>query len=191
MITRYNRGKTVRRFQIGDIVTVKIPSKDLLRKSVPGRLFALITDMKWSKYQLQTKADILNNYLPAKELGAVNQDLLNIYASEITAANKTTKISLRQAARDGLTGPVLIRCGCKKLPCGKHCKCVRNNVKCSRFCHGNNSDPACCSNNAAGVGFNQRQLLDVTLDLDHQQQQEEEGEEEEKGEEEEEEEEEE
>jgi len=36
-----------------------------------------------------------------------------------------------------------------------------------------NSDPARCSNNAAGVDFNQRQLFDVTLDLDQQEEKEE------------------
>ena len=52
MTTRYNRGKTVRVFQIGDVVTVKIPAADNPGKGASPRLFALINDKRRSKYEV-------------------------------------------------------------------------------------------------------------------------------------------
>jgi hypothetical protein len=78
----------------------------------------LVVDKRGGRYQLQTKASILDNYLPANDLGSLEQRLAQIYAAEISSANRTTKISLRSAAREGRLGQEYIPCGCKKVPCG-------------------------------------------------------------------------
>ena len=147
-------------FQIGDVVTVKIPTIDNPGKGAPPRLFALINDKRRSKYEVQTKSDIIDTLLPTGKLRSVDQALKSVYASEIVAANNTKKVSLRHAARGGVAGPKYIFCGYKKMPCGSNCRCKKNNVKCTTYCHGRNAD-ADCSNNATGVAFNQKALINA------------------------------
>src|SRR5271170_2115688 len=53
-------------------------------------------------------------------------------------------------------------------------KCKRNKIECSRFCHGRNSDPNCCNNNAVGVEFNQRQMINNHEESEHEEEEEEE-----------------
>ena len=118
METRYNRDKTTNVFQIGDVITVRIPPADDPSKGAPPRLFALVCDKRRNKYEVQTVAGIINTLLPAKELGPVNENLKNHYASDINASNCTKKVTLRHAARGGVTGPEYVFCNCKKMPCG-------------------------------------------------------------------------
>ena len=46
------------------------------------------------------------------------------------------------------------------MPCGSNCWCKKNNVKCTTYCYGRNAD-ADCSNNATGVAFNQKALINA------------------------------
>ena len=52
------------------------------------------------------------------------------------------KITLHKAARDNSTALFMsIRCSCKDK-CTGNCKCIKNNVECSVYCH-NNADFVC------------------------------------------------
>ena len=159
MLLRHNRGKRVHHFEKGDVTTLKIPAKDHPGKGAPPRLFAIIAEVKHRGYILQTKAGILNHTYPANALGVVNQDLAHIYAAEIHAANKITKVSLRLAAREGHVGPAYITCNCRTMPCGNRCRCKRLGVKCTIYCHGRQELD--CPNNAVGTAYHQKALINV------------------------------
>lgn len=161
MVLRHSRGKRVHQFEEGDVVTVKISTKDYPGHGAPPRLFALIKERKHRGFVLQTKAGILDCLQHASNLGVVNQTLIGIYAAEIHAANNTRKVTLRHAAREGRMGPELIACGCKTMPCGGRCRCKRAGVQCTIYCHGR--DRPECPNNATGPAFTQKALIDPTV----------------------------
>lgn len=136
--------------------------KDQPKKGGARRLYAIIIDKRGNSYQPQTKSGVIDRFMPANDPGSLDQRLAQMYASEISSANKTSKISLQGAARDGQTGKEYIYCSCKKMPCGNRCKCLRNKVKCTRFCHGQRGgESGACKNDAPGTEYITRAMITI------------------------------
>jgi hypothetical protein len=150
MIRRYNKGKKVRVWENGEIVTVKIPKQDR-PAGTHNKLFARILQRKRQNYQLQTRCGVINKYVGCRQLGWVNPALYDVYSSDL--GNNITKISMRTAARDGRVGAERHCCTCKKMPCGNRCGCVKQGVQCTIYCHGRTRDHVDCPHNAQGPAY--------------------------------------
>ena len=132
MAYKYIKKHNIQHFDIGAIVSLKVPRED--RASTDNkRLFAHILDEPYShRYKVITLSGIIKRLIPTKELGVVEQALW----SDIIIPDSTKEVTLALAAREASTSArVGVSCQCKGDCNTKRCRCYREGKQCSVHCH--------------------------------------------------------
>ena len=82
---------------------------------------------------------------PVNQLLRVPQDSESLAAAELLHAPSDTRTTLKTVAAANTNGDkVAVKCNCKKDCSSGRCKCIKNAVGCSVYCHGN--DDRDCGN---------------------------------------------
>ncbi|KFZ02547.1 hypothetical protein V500_00123, partial [Pseudogymnoascus sp. VKM F-4518 (FW-2643)] len=99
MIRKYTKKHDIQHFDIGAIVSIKVPRED--RTSTDNkRLFARILEEPYlHRYQVLTLSGIIQRLIPTKSLGVVEQALW----SDILIPTSTKQVTLGLAAREAST----------------------------------------------------------------------------------------
>jgi hypothetical protein len=111
MAQKYSKKHNIQHFDIGDIVSLKVPRED--RTSTDNRrLFGQILEEPYSyRYKVLTCSGIIKRLIPTKELGIVATALW----SDINIPKTTKEVTLGLAAREASTSArVGISCQCKR-----------------------------------------------------------------------------
>jgi hypothetical protein len=138
MMQKYSKRHDIQHFDIGAIVSIKVPRED--RTSTDNkRLFARILEEPYPhRYQVITLSGIIQRLIPTKSLQAVEQALW----SDITIPTSLKQVTLALAAREASTSVrVGISCQCKGHCSTKRCRCYKEVKECSVHCH--NDDHNC------------------------------------------------
>jgi hypothetical protein len=132
MVQKYSKKHNIQYFDIGDIVSLKVPRED--RTSTDNRrLFGRILEELYSyKYKVLTCSGIIKRLIPTKELGIVATALW----SDINIPKTTKEVTLGLVAREA---SISARVGISyqyKGPCNtKRCKCYKENKQYSIYCY--------------------------------------------------------
>ncbi|KFY99256.1 hypothetical protein V500_01428 [Pseudogymnoascus sp. VKM F-4518 (FW-2643)] len=99
MIRKYTKKHDIQHFDIGAIVSIKVPRED--RTSTDNkRLFARILEEPYPhRYRVLTLSGIIQRLMPTKSLGLVEQALW----ADILIPTSTKQVTLRRAAREAST----------------------------------------------------------------------------------------
>ena len=136
MSQHYNSSKKIKtcRFNVGDGVTVRVPSKDrgpCDMQRVPGVVMKATNGF----YKIHTQFGVLTTRYRTDELekSAVKVVDVNGWESDDT-------LTLREAARrfNNRETEVAV-CQCKSKCLTKRCKCFKEGLKCTSRCHSGNS----------------------------------------------------
>lgn len=123
-------------YQENDIVTLRIPKED--RAATDNhRVVVMIKSIPHEgRHQIQTRFGILDRLYPTGELNAVPLVNQKYYKADLLAA-LFKSISLHAVAgKIATSNKVAVSCNCKKsCATQSRCKCQKNNVKCSQYCH--------------------------------------------------------
>ena len=94
MTKKYTKRHNIRHFNIGDIVSIKVPRED--RTSTDNRrLFGRILEEPYShRYKVITLSGIIKRLIPTKGIGAIEQALW----ADIVIFDSTKEVTLGQAA---------------------------------------------------------------------------------------------
>jgi hypothetical protein len=137
MVQKYSKKHDIQHFEIGDIVSLKVPRED--RTSTDNRrLFGRVLQEPHShRYKVLTSSGIIQRLIPTKVLAVVDKALW----SDIIIPNTTEEVTLGQAARGASTSArVGVSCQCKG-PCStKRCRCYKEGKQCSVHCHRDEHD---------------------------------------------------
>jgi hypothetical protein len=137
MSKKYSKKHDIQHFEIGDIVSIKVPRED--RTSTDNRrLFARILEEPYShRYKVITYSGVIKRLIPTKELGVVEPALW----PDILIPNSTNQVALGTAARDASTSErVGVSCQCKGHCNTKRCRCYKEGKQCSVHCHRDDHD---------------------------------------------------
>ena len=129
MMQKYSKHHTIQHFNIGDIVSIKVPRED--RTSTDNRrLFGRILEEPYAhRYKILTDSGVIKRLMPTKGLSAVNESLW----PDITIAMTTKEVTLTEAARDASTSArVGVSCQCKG-ECNKRGAGVTRKIKSVQF----------------------------------------------------------
>ncbi|KAF5120254.1 hypothetical protein E5D57_012260 [Metarhizium anisopliae] len=132
MMQKYSKQHTIQHFNIGDIVSVKVPRED--RTSTDNRrLFGRILVEPYAhRYKVLTTSGVIKRLIPTKGLSAVNESLW----PDISIPRSTKEVTLTEAARDASTSArVGVSCQCKGECKTKRCRCYKEDKKCTVHCH--------------------------------------------------------
>jgi hypothetical protein len=135
----HKRNKKTCTYEIGNVVSVKIPSIDHGGTEL-RRLACVVSEVKHEKYVLTCESGVLEDLYRADEL-ELYHGLIEFDYSKIT-----NKISLRSAAIAAAGGKrskpideIEVDCDCKGKCSDRRCKCFARQFKCNSHCHGKNS----------------------------------------------------
>lgn len=161
MIKKHSRQKRVEAFLPGDLVSLAVPRLDRASTN-PSRLLGKVIAVKHRKsYQLQSPYGILDRWFPTNQLLRVPESE-HIYV-ESKIGNVTTKITLHGAAgMQSTSNRVSISCNCKKQ-CQGRCQCLKNQVKCSIYCHSDEHD---CGNLSSLITRTEIAIIDRESEYD-------------------------
>jgi hypothetical protein len=123
MAQKYSKKHTIQHFDIGDIVSLKVPRED--RTSTDNRrLFGRILEEPYSyRYKVLTCSGIIKRLIPTRELGVITVALW----SDINLPETTKEVTPGLAASEASTSTrVGISC---------QCKCYKETKQCSVHCH--------------------------------------------------------
>ncbi|CAG2199865.1 unnamed protein product [Mytilus edulis] len=131
MVARSNQ--ILRPVQVGDNVTVPIPSVDRGRGD-PRNLLCIVLehDQTNDQFKLGSKDGILNGSYSRNQF-----TFSPIHSLALQDANTLVELSVREAARQQSIGDGqgFLKCACKTGCVRKTCKCVKSNVLCNSRCH--------------------------------------------------------
>ena len=143
MAARANRRGTTEAFAIGDYVTVKVDRMDRHATDNQRAFCKVLQVGENAKYRLLSQLGILKTMYPVSMLLRVPSDSQSLAAAALLNA-PTTSTTLHAVAAANSTSAgdqVAIKCGCKKNSCTSgRCKCFKNDVGCSIYCHGDDRD---------------------------------------------------
>jgi hypothetical protein len=132
MVLKYSKRHDIQHFEVGDIVSLKVPRED--RTCTDNRrLFAQILEEPYShRYKVLTLSGPIKRLIPTKELGVVDKALW----PDIVIPRSIKEVTLGMATREASTSArVGMSCQCKG-PCDtKRCKCYKEGKQCSKHCH--------------------------------------------------------
>jgi hypothetical protein len=137
MAQKYSKRHDIQHFDIGDIVSIKVPRED--RTATDNRrLFARVLDEPHShRYKVVTMSGIIKRLIPTKEIGVVEEALW----LDIIIPDTTNEVTLGLAAREASTSErVGISCQCRGLCNTKRCRCYKESRQCSVHCHRDDHD---------------------------------------------------
>ena len=137
MVRKYTKKHDIQHFNIGSIVSIKIPRED--RTSTDNkRLFARILEEPYPhRYRILTASGIIQRLIPTKSLRVVEQALW----SDIIIPTSTKQVTLGLAAREAsISARVRISCQCKGQCSTKRCRCYKEAKECSIHCHNDDHD---------------------------------------------------
>jgi hypothetical protein len=137
MVRKYTKKHDIQHFDIGAIVSIKVPRED--RTSTDNkRLFAQILEEPYPhRYRILTASGIIQRLIPTKSLGVVEQALW----ADIIIPTSTKEVTLGHAAREASTSArVGISCQCKQQCGTKRCRCYKEAKECSIHCHNDDHD---------------------------------------------------
>ena len=140
MVRKYTKKHDIQYFEVGAIVSIKVPRED--RTSTDNkRLFARILEEPYPhRYRVLTPSGVITRLIPTKSLGVVEQALW----PDIQIPTSTKQVTLGLAAREASTSArVGISCQCKGQCSTKRCRCYKEVKQCSVHCHDDDHD---CSN---------------------------------------------
>lgn len=132
MSRKYNRKWTVDQFEEGDLVAVEIPRA--LRTSTDNlRLYATVLDRPHrDRYTLRSRHGIIDRNMRIKDLERVPAEV----ASTIEIPLSLKKISLKKAAElESTSTRVLVSCQCKGNCASRRCRCVKEELRCTKHYH--------------------------------------------------------
>ena len=157
MAKRYNARHNVKIFKIGDIVTFHIPKDDRTPTDNLRICCRILEIPHENRFKLLIEFGVLTNLYPTSQLNWVVNELSFELINKFDKA-LTKEITLHTAAAKNSTSDrVSISCNCSKDQCMKRCRCVRNNVKCSIYCHDEDRD---CGNLGPLVSRTEITLID-------------------------------
>ena len=136
MKEKYLKQNDVQQFEVGQIVTLKLPIED--RSAVDDRrLFCKVIEVPVdNKHKLQCQYGIISNLYPTRQLNYVHP-ILQTRISEASDDWHKLEITLTKAARLNSTSDrVAIKCSCRgKCTGSPRCQCSKNQKKCTQYCH--------------------------------------------------------
>ena len=142
MATRYNKRHNVEIFEVRDIISVGIPREDRAKTDNKRLYCRIIAKPHPDRHQLLSQYGILIGLYPTKALQRASPMLEHEFPPlnmEDIEHQKT--ITLANAARQASTSVrISVSCTCK-LRCTGRCRCIKNNLKCSIYCHTNHTLP--------------------------------------------------
>ena len=129
---RFNSKRKAVVFDVGSIVTVKIPKKERPTGIENRLMYARVLDIKRNLYRLQKKHGILLRRYHTRDLAPVAAAL----AYGLDLPRPQNDITLQQAAQRSTTASYLrISCRCKGSCDTMRCSCKKQGVRCSIHCH--------------------------------------------------------
>lgn len=134
MMQKYGNQHTIVTFKAGDLAMLRIP-KDDLAPTDNRRISCLVLDVPhYNRHKLRTKYGIITHLYPTGQLNTVPEELQQGIKEEIIKG-PLDELPLRTIALLASSADrVGISCNCKKR-CTKTCRCQKNNVLCSIYCH--------------------------------------------------------
>ena len=144
MKKKYSRNHKVVTFEIDQVVTLRIP-KEARATTDNHRLLCMIKEIPHEgRHKLQTKFGILDRLYSTSELNVVPSADQEAYRLDFQNASTKTISPHAVAKKVGTSNKVAITCLCKKS-CNprSRCRCRKNKVKCSQYCHSARRD---CTN---------------------------------------------
>lgn len=135
MSKRYNNKNKINVFKIDQKVSLKIPKEDRAPTDEKRLLCVVISTPFDDKYQLCCQYGILKRLFSTKDIEDISQNIDIGFDTELSKLLGETTLS--NAAKNNSTALFMtLRCFCKEK-CSGRCKCIKNKVQCSVYCHGN------------------------------------------------------
>ena len=153
MELRHNTVRNVVRFQVGDLVRLKIPAPDKNTTDNKRIFCRIIAIPHRARYQLLCQYGILKGIFATKNMDFLQTTIPNnIPASHIGQPTLT----LRAAAHlQSETDIRQVKCACRAACDTIRCRCFKANIACTLHCHGR--EPTRCCTNLRDTGLeNQR-----------------------------------
>ena len=134
MKQQYAGTHQIRKFRAGDLVFLRIPEEDRADLDDRRILCRVIEEKREDQYLLQTQFGCLNRQYPTSELNAVPEGSEEI-GTTLDNAPKT-EITLHAAARkNSRSDKRSVSCKCKGKCGTRKCICLKEQVKCTQYCH--------------------------------------------------------
>lgn len=139
MALQYSKNHKVRVFKEGDVISLKVPREDRAAtdsKRITGIVLRIPHD---GKHRIQTKFGILKCLENTRDLNGVPEEDWADWKNTLGGA-PTKIITLHgAAAKDSTSTRINVSCSCQKK-CTARCRCVKNQLKCTQYCHGDRRD---------------------------------------------------
>ena len=139
-----NKHHHIQSFVVGQYITANISRLD--RATIDNkRILCRIVDIAGSKeqprYKLRCLYGLLKGLHPTSALAAVSTAIQHSQGNSISINKTGNEIALAHAASQASTSnKVGVSCNCKK-GCGtRRCRCYKNDLKCSIYCHNTDYD---------------------------------------------------
>ena len=139
-----NKHHHIQSFVVGRYITANISRLD--RAAIDNkRILCRIVDIAGSKeqprYKLRCLYGLLKGLHPTSALAAVSTAIQKSQGSSISINKAGNEIALAHVASQASTSnKVGVSCNCKK-GCGtRRCRCYKNDLKCSVYCHNTDYD---------------------------------------------------
>ena len=144
MAGKYNRHHQVESFAIGQYVTIRIPRED--RAATDNkRILCRVVDIAGSDgrpgYKLRCQYGLLQKMCPTSALASVSAAIQKEKGELISLSNSGNEITLAHAASKASTSNKAgVSCNCKKSCDTRRCRCFKNSLQCSIYCHNDDYD---------------------------------------------------
>ena len=139
MTEKYSRHHKIEIFTVGQYVTVKVPRED--RTSTDNRrLLCRVVGVAGSttkpSYQLRCEYGLLQRLWSTSALAGVTAAIQQHQGDVISLSQSGNEITLAQAAANASTSNRAgVSCNCKKTCDTRRCRCFKNELRCSVYCH--------------------------------------------------------
>jgi hypothetical protein len=148
MARKYNRHHKIEIFVTGQYVTAKVPRLDRAatdNRRILGRVVEVSGSDAQPAYKLRCCYGLLKGVFPTSALASVSAVIQKEQGDSISLSSTGNEITLHQAAAQASTSNKAgVSCNCKKACNTRRCRCFKNDLKCSIYCH--KSDEHDCGN---------------------------------------------
>ena len=140
----YNRHHHIETFTVGQCVTIGIPRGDHAatdNRRLQCRVVGIAGNESRLGYKLRCEFGLLQKIYPTSTLASVSSAIQKEKADLISLSKSGNEITLAYAASKASTSNKAgVSCNCKKSCDCRRCRCFKNGLGCSIYCHSDDHD---------------------------------------------------